>query len=162
MRRSSGFPFSRATDDPGRAAQDRGQHVEAGHDRTRCLLSGDPELCSPPIDRGHQVSPARGPVAAAGPFNPQGGEPSALQGPNLAWPHGFNATGHLVGLNPAVNRSVVPAGPSGGVWSNLSKQSRYFRFLFSSSVLGAAVFFGLGLWRRRRLHELGVPLVLAR
>jgi hypothetical protein len=69
-----------------------------------------------------------------------------------------------------------------------SEQSRYFWFLFSSYVLGAAVFnwisgdvtrlmlqwpslitnlisalvfFGLGFWRRRRLHELGVPLVLA-
>ncbi len=49
----------------------------------------------------------------------------ALRRPNLAWPHGFNATGRLVGVNPAVNRSVVPARPSGGVWSNVNDMLRY-------------------------------------
>jgi CubicO group peptidase (beta-lactamase class C family) len=49
----------------------------------------------------------------------------ALRRPNLAWPHGFNAEGRLVEVSPAVNRSVGPARPSGGVWSNVNDMLRY-------------------------------------
>lgn len=49
----------------------------------------------------------------------------ALQQPNLAWPHGFDGQAQLVPVDHAINRSVVPARPSGGVWSSVNDMLRY-------------------------------------
>jgi len=49
----------------------------------------------------------------------------ALQRPNLAWPHGFDGQAQLVHVDHAINRSVVPARPSGGVWSSVNDMLRY-------------------------------------
>jgi CubicO group peptidase (beta-lactamase class C family) len=49
----------------------------------------------------------------------------ALQRPNLAWPHGFDGQAQLVPVDTALNRSVVTARPSGGVWSTVNDMLRY-------------------------------------
>jgi len=48
-----------------------------------------------------------------------------LQSPNLALPHGFNGQGQLDVVDANANRNVIPARPSGGVWSTVNDMLRY-------------------------------------